>query len=209
MQMSQPATPGSTNPMFSKARLDTLSDAIFGVAMTLLALDLRLPDDFHPRDDGELLQGFVNLWPKFLPYVLSFGVLGLRWLANIQLRTRAEYVNREYVNWWLLYLLLITCMPFSTMVVGRFAHLAPAIWLYAGHTLLISLVGLRLTFITPHLEVGDHLRERLMSAILLIAASMLAIGLSFVRPGIALWMFMLMFAGPLIRRVSVRRAVVG
>ena len=133
----------------------------------------------------------------------------MRWLANIQLRTRAEYVNREYVNWWLLYLLLITCMPFSTMVVGRFAHLAPAIWLYAGHTLLISLVGLRLTFITPHLEVGDHLRERLMSAILLIAASMLAIGLSFLRPGIALWTFMLMFAGPLIRRVSVRRAVVG
>ncbi|WP_244548994.1 TMEM175 family protein [Bradyrhizobium canariense] len=34
--------------MFSKARLDTLSDGIFGVAMTLLILDVRLPDDFHP-----------------------------------------------------------------------------------------------------------------------------------------------------------------
>jgi uncharacterized membrane protein len=193
--------------MFSKVRLDTLSDAIFGVAMTLLVLDLRLPDDFHPRDGSELLDGFAHLWPKFLPYVLSFGVLGLRWLANIQLRTRAEYVNREYVNWWLLYLLLITCMPFSTMVVGRFAHFAPAIWLYAGHTLLISLVGLRLTLITPHLEAGDHLRERLMSTTLLISASVLAVAVSFVRPGIALWTFMLMFAGPLIRRLSLRRAL--
>ena len=62
--------------MFSKARLDTLSDGIFGVAMTLLILDVRLPDDFHTQDRGELLQGFGNLWPKFLPYVLSFGVLG-------------------------------------------------------------------------------------------------------------------------------------
>jgi uncharacterized membrane protein len=85
--------------MFSKARLDTLSDGIFGVAMTLLVLDVRLPDDFHPWDGSELLDGLANLWPKFLPYLLSFSVLGLRWLANVQMRTRAEYVNREYVNW--------------------------------------------------------------------------------------------------------------
>ena len=62
--------------MFSKARLDTLSDGIFGVAMTLLILDVRLPDDFHPKDSAELLQGLFDLWPKFLPYLLSFGVLG-------------------------------------------------------------------------------------------------------------------------------------
>jgi hypothetical protein len=53
--------------MFSKARLDTLSDGIFGVAMTLLILDVRLPPDFQPRDSAELLQGIANLWPKFLP----------------------------------------------------------------------------------------------------------------------------------------------
>ena len=36
--------------MYPKARLDTLSDGIFGVAMTLLVLDLRLPEDFQPKD---------------------------------------------------------------------------------------------------------------------------------------------------------------
>ena len=110
--------------MFSKARLDTLSDGIFGVAMTLLILDVRLPDDFHPKDGAGLVQGLFDLWPKFLPYVLSFGVLGLRWLSNVEVRTRAEYVNREYLNWWLLYHFLITCVPFTTIVVGRFAHFA-------------------------------------------------------------------------------------
>jgi uncharacterized membrane protein len=113
--------------MFSKARLDTLSDGIFAVAMTLLILDIRLPDDFHPADGSEFLQGLAALWPKFLPYVLSFGLLGLRWLSNIEIRSRAEFVNREYTNWWLLYLLLITCVPFSTIVVGRFARFPPAI----------------------------------------------------------------------------------
>ena len=49
--------------MFSKARLDTLSDGIFGVAMTLLILDVRLPDEFHPKDAAELMQGLIGLWP--------------------------------------------------------------------------------------------------------------------------------------------------
>jgi uncharacterized membrane protein len=194
------------NAMFSKARLDALSDGIFGVAMTLLILDVRLPDDFHPTDGNELLQGLLALWPKFLPYVLSFGVLGLRWLSIIEVRSRAEYVNREYVNWWLLYLLLITCVPFTTIVVGRFAHFPPAIWLYAGHTLLIALVGLRLVYITPHLEQGDHLRHRQLSAMLLIVSSLLAIALSFVNSRLALWALALNFAGPLLRKWSYRRA---
>ena len=56
-------------------------------------------------------------------------MLGFRWLSNIQVRSRGELVGREYVNWWLLYLLLITCVPFTTIIIGRFGTLAPAIWL--------------------------------------------------------------------------------
>lgn len=186
--------------MFSKTRLDALSDGIFAVAMTLLILDVRLPDEFHPADGGELLHGLVALWPKLLPYVLSFGVLGLRWLSNVEVRSRAEYVSRRYVNWWLLYLFLITCVPFSTIVVGRYVHLAPAIWLYAGHTLLIALVGMRLVAITPHPEDGEHLRRRQMSAALLSITSLLAIAISFVDPKVALWALMLNFAAPLLRK---------
>ena len=83
------------------------------------------PRTFIPADGAEFLRGLAKLWPKFLPYVLSFGVLGLRWLASIEVRTRAEYLDREYVNWWLFYLLLITCVPFSTIVVGRCASRLP------------------------------------------------------------------------------------
>jgi uncharacterized membrane protein len=189
--------------MFSRTRLDTLSDGVFSVAMTLLVLDVRLPEDFHPRDGGELAEALIGLWPKFFPYVLSFGVLGLRWLANLEVRSRAEHLDREYVNWWLLYLLLITCVPFSTIVVGRYGNLAPAIWLYAGHTLLISLVGLRMVSITPDLEKGDHLRRRQMSAFLLIAASVLAIAVSFFSPSLSLWAFMLpLLLPPVMRRTA-------
>jgi uncharacterized membrane protein len=195
--------------MYSKIRLDALSDGIFAVAMTLLVLDVRLPEDFHPQDAAELLKGLSSLWPKFLPYGLSFGVLGLRWLANLEIRTSAEYVNREYANWWLCYLLLITCVPFSTIVVGRFIHLAPAVWLYAGHTLLIALVGVRISSMTPHLERDEHLRLRQLSGFLLIGTSLLAVALSFVSPAHAMWAYALNFAAPVVRVWFGRRVLPG
>ena len=103
-------------------------------------------------------------------------------LANIQVRSRGELVGREYVNWWLLYLLLITCVPFTTVIIGRFGTLAPAIWLYAGNTALIALVAFRLMALTPDIERDHHLRARQVQLILLIVSSLLAIALSFVTP---------------------------
>jgi uncharacterized membrane protein len=186
--------------MYPKARLDALHDGIFSVAMTLLVLDVRLPDEFHPRDAAELLQAIGNLWPKFLPYLLSFTVLGLRWLASIEIRSRAEYYNRGYVHLWLFYLLLITCVPFSTIVVGRYASLAPAVWLYAGHLLLIALVSMRMMALTPHLEPGDHLRAKQMGAMLLVVSALLTIALSFIDLRNAMWGLALNFVQPLIAR---------
>ena len=65
----------------SNERLAALSDGIFAVAMTLLVLDVRFPDDFSPNTTTEFLAGAAALWPKFLPYALSFWVLGARWLG--------------------------------------------------------------------------------------------------------------------------------
>jgi uncharacterized membrane protein len=186
--------------VYPKSRLDALSDSIFGVAMTLLALDVRLPDEFQPRDAQELLHALAGLAPKFLPYALSFGVLGLRWLSNIHVRTAGEDCSRGYANWWLLYHLLITCLPFTTIVVGRFGHFAPAVWLYAGNTILISAVSFQLLALTPAFERTDHLRDRQVALGLLIVSSLLAIVWSFVSPGQALLALAVNLAAPLLAR---------
>jgi len=186
--------------VYPKARLDALSDAIFGVSMTLLVLDLRLPDDFQPRDARGLMRGFADLAPKFLPYVLSFVVLGLRWLSNIRVRSSEETRGRGYAWWWLVYHLMITGVPFTTIVVGRFPDFAPSVWLYAGNTILMSLVSFRLLALTPAIERADHLRDRQASLCLLIASSILAIAWSFFSPRLALWALVLNVASPAIGR---------
>lgn len=189
---------------FPKNRLDALGDGIFAVAMTLLILDIRLPDDFDPHTAVELWRGLLGLWPKFLPYLLSFTVLGLRWIANVSVRASGEHVGREYVHWWLFYLLLVTCVPFTTIVIGRFVNFGPAIWLYSCHTLVMALVSLRLFVLTPDVEKGDHTRHRITSVVLLALSSILAIGLGAVAPHWALWSYALNFAGAPIRFVTDR-----
>jgi uncharacterized membrane protein len=186
--------------VYPKARLDTLSDGIFAVAMTLLVLDVRLPDDFQPHEANQLSRALLDLLAKFLPYVLSFIVLGMRWLSSIHLRSSAETLSRKYAACWLVYHLLITCVPFTTIVVGRFGNFAPSIWLYAGNTILMSLAAFRMLTLTPAIEMRDHLRERQVSLILLTVSSLLAIGWSFIDPRQALWAFALNFAAPALSR---------
>jgi len=179
-----------------------MTDGIYSVAMTLLVLDVRLPDNFHPADAEQLVQGLLNMWPKVLPYVLSFVVLGLRWLAGVQLRSKAELLSAAYIRWWLLYLLLITCVPFTTILVGRFGVFAPAIWLYAGNTALIAIVCWRLMKLTPEIENEHHVYGRQLSLILLFMSALLCIGWSFISPQHALWGLLLNLAAPVAMRRS-------
>jgi uncharacterized membrane protein len=193
--------------MYPKARIDALTDGIFAVAMTILILDVRLPEDFHPADDGAAAQALIGLWPKFFPYVLSFYVLGSNWLANIKLRSRGEFVDKQYASWWLLMMLLATCLPFSTTVVGRFAHYSPSVLLYAANMAALAAIGYWLVMLLPDLEDDEHTRDRQVSLLFLVGTSALCAAFAMVSPAKALWVYALnIFASQLARWIGRRRA---
>src|ERR1700726_307935 len=101
--------------MIPKGRLDALSDGIFAFAMTLLVLDLRLPDGFVPQNGQQLLDGLLTLTDNLIAYVISFAVLALRWLAQARVRSGPEETMVAYGRLTLVYLFFITCVPFTTM----------------------------------------------------------------------------------------------
>jgi uncharacterized membrane protein len=188
-----------------KARLEALTDGIFAVAMTLLVLDIRLPEGFAPTSAAQLLQGLLDLWPKFFPYAVSFMLLGLRWLALVDVRSRAENLGGPYIRWWLAYLMLISCVPFSTMVVGRHASLAPAIWLYCGNTALIAIAFWRMAVLTPEVDDAAHVQQRQVSMGVLMASTLLCSAWAMVDSRQAIWAFALNLLTPrLIRQVASR-----
>lgn len=190
--------------MFPRHRLDALADGIYGVAMTLLVLEIRIPDgvDFH--SDRELVAELARLIPKLWPYALSFAVLGGRWRAMVAGRTGHAPVGAHYVNWSLLHLFLVTMMPFSTLVIGRFASLAPGIWVYTANLVGLSVTGWLMARAAPEPE-RDEVDEGSIGLALLLVSAAVVVGLSFLHTAWATLGFLLTGLTPLVERLAERR----
>jgi uncharacterized membrane protein len=174
--------------MYPKARIDALTDGLFAVAMTILVLDLH---EALSGGNGGLPAALTELWGKFFPYAISFYMLGSIWLSNIRLGTRTEYVDRRYVTWWLLYLLIATCLPFSTSVIGRFAAQPAAVSLYSLNMVALALVGYRLVVLLAEHSDDRYTLIRKLALSALIASALLSLALSAVSSRAALWAYAL------------------
>ncbi|RTL48905.1 MAG: DUF1211 domain-containing protein [Bradyrhizobiaceae bacterium] len=177
--------------MLPKSRLDALTDGVFSVAMTLLVIDLRLPDSFQPQSAAELLHRIEELGPQLLVYVISFYVLALRWVGMVKLAPRGEEVSEAYTQWALLHLLLITFVPFTTMLIGRYPTLAPAVWFYAANTIGFALAALRMVTLSEYRVSEERMIEDRIGLGMLIAAAIAAVLISLVEPKWALFGFLL------------------
>ncbi len=185
----------------SKTRLDALADAMYGVAMTLLVIDIRLPEAFDPKSPAELLSAIAELKSKFLVYAITFFVVGMRWLGNSRLAAGQEVVTGQFARWTLLHLFLITGMPFSTMLIGRYDDLAPAVWIYAANMAGAALISIRLNLIAK--QEGWHtegLEEGTRALWLLIASALLSVAISFLSPSWSMLAYLINFVRPLLLR---------
>lgn len=97
----------------NSSRLEALGDGIFGVAMTILVIELELP---AIKDNS--LQEFLNAIHKagqgFLCYIISFIVLGIMWFGH---RMMFEYIgktNRYFIYRGVLFYMMVCLVPFST-----------------------------------------------------------------------------------------------
>ena len=78
--------------VFSTARLKSLSDGVFAIAMTLLILDLKLPPLGLTTDRGVFTADLVAQIPRFISWILSFAILCRLWIINHGL---LQYRNDE------------------------------------------------------------------------------------------------------------------
>lgn len=100
-------------------RLILFSDAIMAVTITLLALDIRLPDEAIDLRGGPLLAALGDMWPKLFAYALSFFVIAMFWIAH---RRKFETIRRSHpAIVWLnfIFLMLMGLIPFVTDVLAE------------------------------------------------------------------------------------------
>ncbi|HUZ01449.1 MAG TPA: TMEM175 family protein [Thermomicrobiaceae bacterium] len=125
-------------------RLAALSDGVFAVAMTLLVLDLRVPDLPPNHAATALAHSLLALWPHYLTYALSFVVVGAFWMGHHQTLLLLRRIDRGFVWLNLLFLLCISAVPFVTAVYGRYGGEPVAAAVYAGFLLVTQLIQIAL-----------------------------------------------------------------
>lgn len=107
----------SKNIIRNQSQLDRLiffSDAVFAIAITILIIDVKVPDLQRPVTEAALIHSLVNLLPKFTGFLLSFFLIGLYWTIHHRLfgYVKAHSVPLLWIN--LVFLLGIVVLPFTT-----------------------------------------------------------------------------------------------
>ncbi|MGW7680905.1 TMEM175 family protein [Kribbella sp. NPDC054772] len=116
-------------------RLRTLADGVFAVAMTLLVLDVRLPEGTEATTNSGLWTELQALGPQFAAYLLSFTMLGTFWLAEHTLLNVCERSDRTLAWSVLAFLFFVSTLPFSASVLSSHVHLALAVGVYWANLL--------------------------------------------------------------------------
>jgi|SRR5215213_5577711 len=100
-------------------RLFALVDGVYAIALTLLAIELALPEASEHLHGEALLQSILDSWPKILSFLTSFTLIAIFWQGN---NRSFHYVRRFDGRFaWLVFLqlLCIAFMPFPTTVLGE------------------------------------------------------------------------------------------
>lgn len=135
----------------NKQRLEAFSDGVFAIAITLLVLDIRLPEIDYTQFSAYL----PHLLPNFLSYIMSFIVIGLYWIFHHQYTDRLTTINRPFLFLNLLNLLIISFMPFPTSLLGRFPFSTIPMLIYGLTLMAANVTGfLTLLYLTHHEELS-------------------------------------------------------
>jgi uncharacterized membrane protein len=124
-----------------RSRLESFSDGVFAVAITLLSFDLIVPGPGH----GTLLAQLGHRWPSFVAYVISFFTIGVIWVNHHALVLNIAVVNRTLMYLNMLLLMFVVAIPFATSIMadylvrgGRDAEVAAALYSLEFEAMAIS-----------------------------------------------------------------------
>ena len=141
-------------------RTQFFSDAVFAIAITLLILEIRVPEH------GPLATALLNLWPSYVAYAISFLVIGAIWLNHHLMFSKFAKVDSTLMFLNLMMLMAVAFLPFPTAVLAEALHrgedrnIATAFY---GGTLTIGGLFVNLTWhhavrnglVNPDLGVAD------------------------------------------------------
>lgn len=183
--------------LFEMRRLESLSNTIFGVAMTLLASDLPKAGEFKAMptwsDLGQLYSGRVT------GLVLSFVIAGIFWISHHRRLARQPEAGRGVVLLNLAFLLSIILLPVTDGLYTNYSLSSAVAVLYGLHLTVIASLNAWLWWM-----VMGGWRHEFVGALFPILVFLPGTVVAAVAPQYAAYIWFLAFGGLLIRRFAGR-----
>jgi uncharacterized membrane protein len=132
-----PERPNSTTE-----RLEMFSDGVIAIAITLLVLEITVPQ----TKQGDLFDALINQWPSYVAFVISFVVIGNMWVSHHSMFERIAAVDRGLLFINLLMLLGIGFLPFPTALLASYVREGGANSHVAAAVYSATMVGIGIAF---------------------------------------------------------------
>lgn len=155
------------------SRVEAFSDGVFAIAITLLVLEIRVPELEGAAASGRLLTALLHLWPSLVAFLFSFFVILVMWINHHEFMRWVRASDYQFLFANGLVLLMVTFVPFPTAVVARYLSSGAArgaVAFYCGTFLCTSIAYQLLLRSVVHKrrlvrrEVPDALLQRVKRA---------------------------------------------
>jgi uncharacterized membrane protein len=174
-------------------RVLTLSDGVFAIVITLLVLEVQVPDLTGGRTLSEAL---AEVRPSFIGFLISFVVIAISWAGHRDLFPLIRRTDRGLVWLNIVYLFPLSLLPFGAALISRYDDQAVALRMYGIILLLIALTRLGVWMYAtnrPHLLHEPISRRTRTVGMLIVAVPvalyLIAILISRAAPGLSLGIY--------------------
>jgi uncharacterized membrane protein len=101
----------------STNRMEAFSDGVFAIAITLLVLEIHVPE---PGAGESLGRELLAQWPSYAAFVVPFLTIGVIWINHHAMVRRLRVTDHSILIWNLLLLMTVSALPFTTALMAAY-----------------------------------------------------------------------------------------
>jgi len=189
-------------------RVVFFSDAVFAIALTLMAVEIGVPVISDASSATELWAALVDKVPQFIAYVVAFAWVAFYWRANHRFTTTLRGMSGRYIAAVLVYLGLVALLPFPAGLLGEYWDNPVAVAVFAVFAATVSFMEvvlfviadrqrLFLTAVTPSFR-----RQAIAGSLVPVAGFLVSIPFAFLSTlaAFACWFVVSVFGGWMVSR---------
>jgi uncharacterized membrane protein len=188
---------------FQLERIILFSDAVFAIAITLLIIEIKVPEMHHPSNHDALV-GLARLTPKFIGFFIGFFVIATYWAAHHRIFRFVHRYDDRLIWLNILFLLSIVLMPFTSAYYSEYSLTSVPFILYCSSVVGTGLLQMRMqrALANPrrgyvHPDVQHHPDLDLMRPLIPVSVFLLGIVLAVLFPDSLLSRFVPILIFPL------------